>query len=51
MGLLDEGLTTEKKQERWARFAGTTFGIAPVEEWPQLRRDLLEFEGRLACHQ
>lgn len=33
------------------RFSGVTFGVAPPEEWPRLRRDLLRFESHLACRQ
>ena len=33
------------------RFVGVTFGVAPMDKWPQLRRDLLEFEEMLACRQ
>ena len=28
-----------------------TFGVTPVEEWPALRRSLLEFKQWLAAHQ
>lgn len=37
--------------ERFCRFSGVEFGVAPAELWPQLRRDLLEFEAHLACRQ
>jgi hypothetical protein len=33
------------------RFLGVTFGVAPPEFWPKLRRDLLEFESGIACRQ
>lgn len=38
-------------RERYVRFSGVDFGVAPPEAWPSLRRDLLEFEGCLACRQ
>jgi hypothetical protein len=37
--------------KRYARFEGVDFGVAPKEAWPQLRRDLLEFEPHLAAEQ
>lgn len=38
-------------ERRYARFEGSEFGIAPTEEWPGLRRELLEFEHMFAHHQ
>jgi hypothetical protein len=48
-GIYEENLGVEKAQERYVRFMGVTFGIAPEKYWPSLRRDLLEFEEGLAC--
>ena len=50
-GIMDESLTEEGLKERYVRFEGVTFGVAPESTWPQLRRDLLEFEEYLACRQ
>ena len=33
------------------RFSEVRFGIAPVERWPGLRRELLKVEYALAAHQ
>ena len=35
----------------WSPVYGTTFGVAPLEHWPHMRHDLLEFESALACQQ
>ena len=50
-GIYDPGLSVLKLRERFCRFDGVEFGIAPAECWPELRRDLLQFESRLACRQ
>ena len=49
--MYDATLPCDALNARWVRFSGVTFGVAPVEEWPALRRSLLEFEQRLAAHQ
>ena len=41
----------EERCKRWVRFSEVSFGIAPVEELPGLRHDLLEFEPFLAVRQ
>ena len=48
-GVWDPGLGDMQCRERYVRFLGVTFGVAPRDTWPALRRDLLEFESRLAC--
>ncbi len=48
-GIFDPGLCDLKLRERYCRFEGVEFGIAPAELWPALRRDLLSFESNLAC--
>lgn len=48
LGIYDKGLSEEKAQQRFARFQGTEFGVAPRECWSMLRRDLLEFEEMCA---
>lgn len=48
-GVYEEGMSDVRAQERYVRFDGVSFGVAPKEVWPELRRDLLEFEGGLAC--
>lgn len=50
-GVWDEGLTEDEARHRYARFQGVDFGVAPREEWPRLRRDLLPFEEHLASQQ
>ncbi len=51
LGVGEPGLSLLQKQERYARFQGTTFGVAPRELWPELRRQLLPLERGLACSQ
>lgn len=48
-GIFDGSLSDLQLRERYCRFEGVEFGVAPLEHWPQMRRDLLEFEGYLAC--
>lgn len=43
------GLDDLQAKERYVRFLGVKFGIAPEKFWPELRRDLLQFERGLAC--
>ncbi len=50
-GIGDRGLSDGDARKRYARFEGVDFGVAPPEAWPQLRRDLLEFEHNLAAEQ
>ena len=50
-GVWDDDLSPEAAQRRYARFAGLDLGVAPEEHKASLRRDLLEFEDFLACHQ
>ena len=40
-GIFDESLTQEHRYERYVRFEGVSFGVAPLEEWPRLRQSLL----------
>ena len=35
----------------WVRFKAIDFEMVPVDVWPKLRQDLLEFEISIACHQ
>ena len=50
-GVFDEGLGQERLHERYVRFQGVSFGMAPPQTWPALRRSLFEFEGHLAVRQ
>lgn len=40
-GVYDDGLEDVQYMERYCRFEGVEFGIAPLEKWPSMRRDLL----------
>ena len=46
-----EDLTDEEANNRFVRFAGVQFGVVPPEKWGTLRKQLLEFEARLASRQ
>ena len=48
LGVWDPGLTEQQQERRYAAFVGTEFGVAPIDEWPKLRRGLLEFEHMCA---
>ena len=48
-GMWDPKLSETKLQERFARFSGVTFGIAPPDVWNDLRADLLKWEQNFAC--
>ena len=48
-GIYDDQLRDLRAKERYVRFSGVKFGVAPEESWPKLRRDLLQFEDGLAC--
>ena len=51
-GIFDAALSPLQRQERYARFEGVDFGLAPKEEeWSSMRRLLLPYEGSIACHQ
>ena len=50
-GIYDAALSDAKLQERWVRFHGVEFGVAPRGEWPGMRRQLLEVEDMLAARQ
>lgn len=50
-GIWDEALTTEAASHRWVRFQGVDFGLAPRDEWPRLRRELLPYEASFASCQ
>ena len=41
----------QHRREHWVRFKAIDFEMAPVDVWPKLRQDLLEFEMSFACHQ
>lgn len=43
-GIFDATSTPLARQERYVRFKGVEFPMAPKAAWSQLRRDLLEFE-------
>ena len=43
-GVWEVGMPLDAAQRRYARFKGVDFGVAPREEWPRLRRDLLPYE-------
>ena len=47
-GIWDNGLSVVQRDERWVRFQGCDFGVAPPGKWPRMRRPLLEFEPKLA---
>ena len=49
--MYDATLLCDVLNARWVRFSGMMFGVAPAEEWPVLRRSLLEFKQQLAAHQ
>jgi hypothetical protein len=49
MGLWDESLSVQARQERYIRFVECDFGVAPEAEWVRMRQQLLEFEDKLAC--
>lgn len=48
---MDPTLEQAALNERWVRFSGVSFGVAPAECWPELRRSLLEVEHCLAARQ
>ena len=48
---MDPTLEQAALNERWVRFSGVSFGVAPVGCWPELRRLLLEVEHCLAARQ
>ena len=48
-GVWDGDLTEHERDCRYVRFSGCDFGVAPRDEWPSMRQDLLEFEQKLAC--
>ncbi len=50
MGIWDDWLSVEAARKRWVCFQGVDFGWAPEKFWPGMRRDLLRFEDKLACH-
>ena len=50
-GIYDPTLSEKQLKERWVRFHGVKFGVAPPGAWPELRRSLLEFEPMLAVRQ
>ena len=47
-GIYDPMLSEKQLKERWVRFHGVKFVVAPPGAWPELRRSLLEFEPMLA---
>ena len=47
--MYDATLFVVQKQERYVRFDGVDFGIAPKARWPELRRSLLPIEHALSC--
>lgn len=47
-GIWDDGLSEDSARHRYVQFLGVTFGVAPEDQWPRLRRALLPFEAHLA---
>ncbi len=39
--IYDSRMSEQHVLERYCRFEGVDFGVAPLELWPELRRDLL----------
>ena len=44
MGIWDANLSVESNIKRYVRYCSMDFGVATESQWPQLCRDLLEFE-------
>lgn len=47
-GLHDAALSSVELSERYTKFKDVTFGLAPLELWPKLFQQLLEFEPMIA---
>lgn len=46
--LFDRSLDDAQLTERYIKFRDVQFGLAPVELWPRLFNELLEFEHMIA---